>query len=386
MDDGDIPLSGPDISEDDIAAVTAVLRTPRLSLGPKLSEFEEAFARCVDIKHAVAVSSGTAALHLCIRALEIGEGDEVITTPFSFVASANCVLFERAKPVFVDILPGTLCLDPDQVAEAVTRRTKAILGVDVFGYLADWDALQKVAEKRDLVLIEDSCEALGSRRVEMPPLRQGYGGQAGTFADCATFAFYPNKQMTTGEGGMMTTDRDDVANTCRSLRNQGRNVQGGWLAHERLGYNYRLSDIQCALGLSQLRRLPSFIEKRKNVVHMYADALAPLAEYVQTPPEQPGVDVSWFVYVVRLQEEFSMEQRDTILDMLKKRGIGCQNYFPPIHLQPFYKESFGYDVGDFPITESIAGRTIALPFHNNLQESEVQRVAETLRESILRVT
>jgi perosamine synthetase len=369
-----IPLSAPDIDAADHAAVDAVLRSGMLSLGPKLSEFEEAFAAYIGVKHAVAVSSGTAALHLCVRALGIHEGDEVITTPFSFIASSNCILFEHAKPVFVDIDPVTLCIDPGRIEQAITKRTKAIIAVDVFGALADWHALRKIASKHNLALIEDSCESLGSKKGKQ---------MAGAFADCATFAFYPNKQMTTGEGGMLVTNRKDIADLAKAMRNQGRNVQGGWLAHEHLGYNYRLSDLQCALGLSQLRRLPTFIEKRASVAQMYAEALEPLGGYLDIPVTQQGVDISWFVYVVRLKETFSQEKRDAILAHLRLKGVGCQNYFPPIHLQPYYRKTFGYKPGDFPITESIANRTIALPFHNNLSKSQVSQVCSTLKEGIL---
>ncbi len=372
-----IPLSSPDITEADIEAVTQVLRSSALSLGPKLPEFEKAFAAYTGVKHAVAVSSGTAALHLCVRALGIGEGDEVITTPFSFIASSNCILFERATPVFIDIDPKTLCIDPAKVEKAVTKKTKAILAVDVFGDLADWEALSAIAKKHRLSLIEDSCESLGTKRGKR---------MAGSFADCATFAFYPNKQMTTGEGGVLVTDSSEIATLACALRNQGRNVQGGWLAHEHLGYNYRLSDLQCALGISQLHRLPAFIRHRAEVAQMYAEALAPFADDVQIPVMQKGNDVSWFVYVIRLAERFSQRQRDALLAYLRSRGVGCQNYFPPIHLQPYYTKTFGYKPGDFPVTESIAGRTVALPFHNHLTKSQVLEVCSALQEGILSLT
>lgn len=372
-----IPLSRPDVTEEDINAVTAVLRTPLLSLGPALPQFEKDIAEYVGVKHAVAVNSGTSALHLCVRALGIGEGDEVITTPFSFVASSNCLLFERAVPRFVDIEPQTMCINPLQVERAIGPKTKAILGVDIFGYLADWDALRAIAAKHHLMLIEDSCEVLGSRRGER---------MAGTFADCATFAFYPNKQMTTGEGGVLVTDRDDIARLARSMRNQGRGEGDAWLVHERLGYNYRLSDINCVLGSSQLKRLESFIQKRAQVVSWYREALTPLTDFLSAPAEQFGVRMSWFVFVAHLAEHFSEADRNELLVFLREKGIGCNNYFPPIHLQPFYQKKFGFRKGDFPVTEGIAARTIALPFYNNLSREHVQMVCDLLAKGFSRIS
>jgi perosamine synthetase len=366
-----IPLSSPSISEEDIRAVAEVLRTPRLALGPTLQEFEERIAAYVGAKHAVAVNSGTAALHLCVRALGIREGDEVITTPFSFVASANCMLYEKAVPVFVDIEPRALGIDPQRIEAAITPKTKAILAVDVFGYLADWSALQEIAKKHHLALIEDSCEALGTSRD---------GKMAGTFADCGTFAFYPNKQMTTGEGGMIVTDREDIANQARSERNQGRALDSGWLEHRTLGYNYRMSDINCALGVSQLKRLPEFIRKRRQIVEWYREELG-AEDAVLTPRQQEGVEISWFVYVIQLAEEYGQKERDTLLGHLRENDIGCSNYFPPIHLQPLYRAQ-GYKEGDFPVTESVAERTIALPFFTNLSRGEVARVCRILKDGL----
>ncbi|MBI2636156.1 DegT/DnrJ/EryC1/StrS family aminotransferase [Candidatus Peregrinibacteria bacterium] len=371
MSQSTIPLSSPDVSEEDIAAVTAVLRTPRLSLGPKIPEFEQAVAAFTGVKHAVAVSSGTAALHLCVRALGIGDGDEVITTPFSFVASANCMLFERAVPRFVDIEPETFCIDPANIEAAITPNTKAILGVDVFGQTADWNELERIAAKHHLALIEDSCEALGS----------SVGGrQAGAFGDCGTFAFYPNKQMTTGEGGMVVTDRDDIALAARMMRNQGRDPDSAWLEHKVLGYNYRLSDIAAALGISQLKRLPQFIEKRARVVSWYAEALSPLHEHVRTPLLHDGTDVSWFVYVVRLADRYSASDRDRLISLLRERGIGCNAYFPCIHLQPFYQKIYGHKRVEFPVAESVSDHTLALPFFTGMTEKQVAEVVSVLTE------
>ncbi|TSC57550.1 MAG: Glutamine--scyllo-inositol transaminase [Candidatus Peregrinibacteria bacterium Greene0416_62] len=370
-----IPLSSPDISEEDIAAVVAVLRTRHLSLGPQLPAFEKAMASYTGAKHAVAVSSGTSALHLCIRALGIGEGDEVITTPFSFVASANCMLFERAIPRFVDIEPRTFCIDPEQVERAITKKTKAILAVDVFGYLADWDALRAIAQKHGLALIEDSCEALGSVRKKR---------MAGTFGDCGTFAFYPNKQMTTGEGGMIVTDRDDIALQARMERNQGRDPGNGWLEHRTLGFNYRISDINCALGLSQMKRLPDFVKQRQQITEWYREELSPLAEHIAPAPNQEGVDISWFVYVAHMSPQHSEKDRDALLAHLRSSGIGCNNYFPPIHLQPLYKKQ-GCNKGDYPVTERIAERTVALPFSSHLSRAEVATVCRIVKDGILRL-
>ncbi len=365
-----IPLSRPDITELEIAYVTQVLKTPDLSLGPKLGEFEAAMAEFIGRKYAVAVNSGTSALHLIVRALGIKDGDEVITTPFSFVASANCLLFERAKPVFVDIDPVTLNIDVNRVEERITERTKAILAVDVFGYPADWGRLEDIAAKHELKLIEDSCEAMGA---------EYRGRKAGTFGEAAAFAFYPNKQMTTGEGGMVLTDSSEIADLCRSMRNQGRNDGSEWLEHKRLGYNYRLSDINCALGIAQLQRIEELLGKRESVARMYNFRLEDFPE-VRIPFSSPEAKRGWFVYVVVLEDRYSRDSRDTILKEMRRRGIGCGNYFPPIHLQPFYMEAFGFKKGDFPITEHVSERTIALPFYSRLTEPEVDFVVSNLKE------
>lgn len=364
-----VPLSQPDLINKEIDAVVSVLKTPRLSLGPKLQEFEEKVANYIGIKYAVAVNSGTSGLHLIIRALGIKESDEVITTPFSFIASANCILFERAKPIFVDIDPRTLNIDSKQIEEKIGDKTKAILAVDVFGQPAEWDRLQGIAEKYDLKLIEDSAEAIGA---------EYKGVKAGSFGDAGIFAFYPNKQITTGEGGVIVTSNEKIARFCRSMRNQGRTEGDGWLQHERLGYNYRISDINCALGIAQLERLDEILERREKVARIYNEKLKDL-EGVKIPYVAPQVRMSWFVYVVRLEDRYGQEDRDRVLRKLKKRGIGCSNYFPPIHLQPFYRKMFDYEEGDFPITERISKSTIALPFYNNLTEKEVDYVCEALK-------
>ncbi len=376
-----IPLSSPDLTDAEVACVSEVLRTRFLSLGPKLPEFEQAMAAYVGCKHAVAVNSGTSALHLIVRALGIGEGDEVITTPFSFVASANCVLYERARPVFVDIDPHSLNLDCDRLEAAITPRTKAILAVDVFGRPANWARLRALAEGYGLLLIEDSCEALGARY----RLPNGEWARAGGLAEAGAFAFCPNKQMTTGEGGIIVTDRDDVAALCRSMRNQGRDEGAGWLQHARLGYNYRLSDTNCALGLSQLSRIEEILAARRQVAAWYAEALSEVPG-VSPPAAGEGEEISWFVYVVQLHEGFDRAQRDGILLRLRSRGIGCSNYFSPIHLQPYFREEFGYQDGDFPVTEWVAARTIALPFFSHLTRKQVQAVARELGEAVAAVS
>lgn len=365
-----IHLSRPDITEKEIEAVCDVLRSPNLSLGPKLGEFERAFAEYIGTKRAVAVNSGTSGLFLCMTAMGIGPGDEVITTPFTFIASTNCIMMVGARPVFVDIDPENLNIDPAGIEAKISNKTKAILPVDVFGSPAGFEEVCQIARNHNLPVLEDSCEALGSEL---------NGKKVGMFGKMSVFAFYPNKQMTTGEGGMIMTDDDGLADMCMSLRNQGRGKGGGWLGHERLGYNFRLSDINCALGIAQLSRIEEIKAKRKKVARMYQEMLASEDKLI-VPSEPEGCDISWFVFVVRLTEEFTQKQRDRILKAMKDRGIQVSNYFPPVHLQPFMAERFGYKAGDFPITESVSQRTIALPFYNNLTKDEIALVCNTLGE------
>jgi len=361
-------LSRPDITEAEIDAVCEVLRSPNLSLGPKLPEFETAFAEYVGRKYAIAVNSGTSGLFLCAQAMGLGPGDEVITTPFTFIATVNFILMTGATPVFVDIDPVSLNLDPAKIEAKITAKTKAIVPVEVFGNPAGMDVVCRIAEKHGLRVIEDCCEALGSSLGEQ---------MAGTFGDAGVFAFYPNKQMTTGEGGMIVTDDERLAELCCSLRNQGRGRGGGWLAHERMGYNYRLSDINCALGLVQLSRMEEFIEKRAAVARTYAALLAG-EKRVKTPTEPADARMSWFVYVIRLDERYTMAQRNALIHKLLDCGIQVSNYFPPAHLQPFMVERFGYKTGDFPITDAVCERTMALPFHNNLTVDEARLVCGEL--------
>jgi perosamine synthetase len=366
-----IPLSRPDIGEAERVAVLEVLESGRLSLGPRVPEFEAALARRAGVAHAVATSSGSTALHLAVRALGLGPGDEVITTPFSFVASSNCLLFEGVRPTFVEVEPDTLNIDPARVRDAVSERTRAILAVDVFGHPADWPALRGLADERGVRLIEDAAEALGSRLGGRP---------AGSLGDMGIFGFYPNKQITTGEGGALVTNDAGIAELCASLRNHGRAADGDlWIEHKRLGFNYRLSDIACALGVAQLERLDEMMERRARVAAWYDQRLAGL-DALRRPGVRDGVQLSWFVYVVRLADEYRRADRDRIIDGLHGRGIGCRNYFPPIHLQPFYGERFGWAPGDFPVTEAAAERTIALPFFSGLSEAEVDEVVSSLRE------
>lgn len=365
-----IPLAAPDISADDRERVLAVLSGTALSLGPLLPAFEAAMAEAAGTRYAVAVNSGTSALHLCIKAAGIGEGDEVITTPFSFVASANCALYERAVPRLVDIDRETYNIDPALIPASINDRTRAILPVHVFGRPCDMNAITAIAGEHGLQVIEDSCEAIGATYE---------GRKVGGLGNSGCFAFYPNKQITTGEGGAIVTNDEEVARLCRSWRNQGRAEGGAWLQHERLGYNYRLSDINCALGLGQISRLDRILQRRKKVAAWYGQALEIVPEVI-TPLPDPRI--SWFVYVVRLQDEFSRDDRDSILASLRAQGIGCSNYFAPIHLQEYFREMFGYRRGDFPVTEHVADRTIALPFFNQLSQPEIEIVASALRRAI----
>lgn len=364
-----IPLSRPDISDAEQAAVREVLAGGRLSLGAQLEAFEAALAERAGTKHAVTTSSGTAALHLAVRALGLTAGDEVVTTPFSFIASANCLLFEGVRPVFVDVEQDTLNIDPALVRHVIGERTRAILGVDVFAHPADWDELRAIADQFGLLLIEDSAEALGSSYK---------GRRAGSLGDVGVFGFYPNKQITTGEGGALVTDSEGVARLCVSLRNHGRESDGDeWIEHKRLGYNYRLSELASALGLVQLERLEAIAERRAQVAAWYDDRLARI-DALRRPALRDDVDLSWFVYVVRLDDSYAREDRDRVIRELRRRGIGCRNYFPPIHLQPVYRQRFGYVAGDFPVTEAAAERTIALPFFSGMSEAEVEEVVEQL--------
>jgi perosamine synthetase len=384
MSDHEIPLSRPDITDLEIDMVTRVLRSGRLSLGPLQEVFEGQVAERAGCRHGVAVSSGTCGLHLVLQALGIGPGDEVVTTPFSFIASSNCILFVGAKPVFVDICPKSLNMDPAKLEAAITPRTKAILAVETFGTPTHMDAYAQIAARYEIPLIEDSCEALGTTYKGRP---------CGSFGRAGVFGFYPNKQITTGEGGMIVTDDERLADLCRSLRNQGRAVGGGaagaaptlpgspsvgaWLRHERLGYNYRMSEINAALGMAQMQRIDSILKRRQAVAQAYISRLMG-SRHVMVPTIDADTVMSWFVFVVRLETSYTAEERDRVIGGMRKHDVGAADYFPCIHLQPFYREKFGYAPGSFPIAESVSQRTIALPFFTTMPLKDVDLVCQTL--------
>jgi perosamine synthetase len=359
-------MSAPDLDASDEQAVLETLRSGVLGLGPRAEALERAAADVAGVAHGVAVSSGTGGLHLIVRALGIGAGDEVLVPSFSFAASANAFLYEGATPVFVDIEPETYNVDPHDLATRRTPSTRAAMIVDVFGQPADWPAIEQ--EVGDLAMIDDSCEAIGARLGER---------SAGGFGSAGCFAFYPNKQMTTGEGGVIVTDDGDLAQLCRSLRNQGRNAMGTWLEHERLGYNYRLDELSAALGVSQIARLDTFLAKRERVARMYTERLAGF-EWVRPPVVRDDVSMSWFVYVVTLAPDVD---RDATIEVLAAEGIPSRAYFSPLHLQPYIRELFDTREGMLPVTEDVARRTLALPFHNNLTEERVERVVAALGRS-----
>jgi perosamine synthetase len=363
-----VPLARPDIGDREVELVTQVLRSGTLAMGPFTARFEAGVASLAGRREGVACSSGTAGLHLGVRALEIGEGDEVITTPFSFVASANCLLYERAVPRFVDIEEDRLGLDPALLDQAATPRTRAVLPVHVFGRPCRIEAISAHAHDRGWALIEDACEGLGSMAAGRP---------LGSFGDVAVFAFYPNKQITTGEGGMVVTDDPGMAATMRSLRNQGRDEDGTWLRHVRLGYNYRLDEMSAAVGVAQLERLKELREGRARAVAAYERALGGL-DWLRLPHADADETVDWFVYVVRLHPEID---RDRLIGRLAALGVPSRPYFSPLHLQPFYRSSFGFRPGDFPVTERVAASTLALPFSSRLDDDVVRHVADALVEA-----
>lgn len=391
-----IPLARPLLGEPEERAVLEVLRSGQLSLGPRLGEFERAFAARVGAPHASAVSSGTAGLHLALRAVGVGEGDEVVTSPFSFVASANAALYEGARPVFADIDPVTLNLDPQAAAAAVSERTRALLPVHIFGYPADMPAFEELAAAHDLAIVEDACEALGAVHAASSP--EGDGIPVGGRGHPAVFGFYANKQLTTGEGGMVTVADGALKERIDSERNQGRAPDMGWLDHDRLGFNYRLSDIACALGIAQLARLDRMLADRARVAARYREALAPLvadglelpcpdgappagsgmlAKRASTGPAEGGVGDrrGWFVFVVQLPHGVD---RDETVRALGEAGIQSKPYLPAIHLMSFYRERFGHRPGEFPVCEDVAARSLALPFFPAMSEGQVARVADQL--------
>jgi perosamine synthetase len=364
-----VPLARPDIGARELELVTEVLSSDVLAMGSFAGRFERGIAALAHRSEAVACSSGTAGLHLGVRALGIGEGDEVITTPFSFVASANCLLYERAVPRFVDIEDDTLGLDPALVEQASTPRTRAVLPVHVFGRPCRINEITSLAQQHGWAVIEDACEALGSTLDGRP---------MGSFGDVAVFAFYPNKQITTGEGGVVVTDDARHAGTMRSLRNQGRDADGTWLRHVRLGYNYRLDEMSAAVGVAQLERLAEMRHGRARVVAAYARAFGD-RDWLRLPRAGDGEDVDWFVYVVRLDPAID---RDMLVGRLAALGVPSRPYFAPLHLQPFYRDTFGFRPGDFPVTERVAASTLALPFSSRLSDDDVAYVAHTLIEVV----
>lgn len=398
-----IPMSSPDLTDAERQAVINVINTPILSMGQQIPRFEQTFRDLTGAKHALAVNSGTAGLHLCVRAAGIGPGDLVITTPFSFVASSNALLFENAVPVFVDVDPKTGNIDPEQVADAarsiekylprnfdtrasvldnrnsnhesritnIESRLKAILPVDVFGQPAEMDAINAVARQHGLSVIEDSCEALGATYK---------GRQAGTLGDYGIFAFYPNKQITTGEGGVVITSDDKAADFMRALRNQGRAPGDTWLSHTYLGYNYRLDEMSAAMGAEQMKRLDELLSKREQVAGWYAERLSEIPG-VELPYIAPSTTrMSWFVYVIRLDAKVD---RAGFAKRLEARGVPVRPYFVPIHTQPYMVERFGWRDGDFPVTEDLGRRGLAVPFSGVMSEEQVEYVCQSIRAELM---
>lgn len=368
-----IKLASPDITQREIDAVVKVLKSGTLSLGPEILKFEKAFAKYVGRRHALAVSSGTAGLHLITHALGLKPGDEVITPSYSFAASVNSILYQGAKPVFVDIDPKTLNIDPKRIEAAITGRTKAILAVDVFGLPAGYKRIQAICKKHQLILIEDSCEALGARY---------QGRRAGSFGIASAFGFYPNKQITTGEGGMVLTDDDKLAEAMRSLRNQGRHSMGGWLAHHDLGYNYRMADINAALGRVQLSRISGILARRKKVAQNYQKLFTEHLPEFTVLKDFPGMTRSWFVFVALVPEELKGSGRDRLINHLQSKNIGCAHYFPALHLQPYLQKLLKHKRGDFPVTEDAADRSLAIPFHHKLTLKDQKRVVQAMEQFI----
>jgi perosamine synthetase len=389
-----VPMSAPDISQEEIDAVLEVLQSPNLSMGPKIEAFEAEIARIAGTQFAVGVNSGTAGLHLAVLLAGLGAGDLVVTTPFSFVASSNCLLYEGAIPVFVDVEEQTGNIQPGLVEQAVRtfqaggedaarllppslqskkraiKPIKAILPVDVFFQPPDFDPLIEIAHSHNILIIEDACEAIGSAYKTRP---------AGSLGDAGVFAFYPNKQMTTGEGGVLTTNRPDWAERARSLRNQGRNPGGMWLDHQRLGYNYRLDELSAALGAIQAKRLPDLMEKRSKVAAWYAERLEGVEQILLPRLAPTTTQASWFVFVIRIRPPAN---REAVIERLSRNGIPARKYFSPIHLQPYFVERFGYRKGDFPVTERLGEESLALPFSSIMTEDQVDTVCQVLLHAV----
>jgi perosamine synthetase len=362
-----IPLARPSLGAREEQLVLEALRSGRLALGPRLASFESAFATALGVSHVSAVSSGTGGLHLAIRAAGIEPGDDVVTTPFSFVASANCLLYEGARPVFCDIDPRTLNITPQAASDAVTERTTGVLPVHVFGYPADMAGFELLARDCGLWIVEDACEALGAAHADGTPV--------GARGNLSVFGFYPNKQITTGEGGAVVAPSAGLKERIDSERNQGRAPDLGWLDHDRLGFNYRLDDLSCALGIAQLEHLDEMLAARSRVAALYREGLAGI-EGVRLPCADEGGDRrGWFVYVVQLPADVD---RDAAVTAMRERGVDTKPYLPAIHLLAFYRERFGHEPGEFPVCEEVAARSLALPFYPELSDGEVERVVEAL--------
>ncbi len=363
-----IALSAPYLDGREEELVLDVLRSGRLSLGPTIDRFEELFGDAVGAPYAAAVSSGTAGLHLLCRLAGITPGDEVITSPYSFVASANCAIYEGATPVFADIDPRTLNLDPGAVEAAITPRTRAVVAVDIYGYPCELEQLQTICTRHGLALIDDACEALGAHYK---------GAPVGSHGVPAVFAFYPNKQITTGEGGIVTTHSEDEWRLLKSLRNQGRADGGGWLDHSRLGFNYRIDDVRAAIGIGQLEKLDRILAHRSSVAGRYTELLSGIEELELPLEDDADHTRSWFVYVVALPEG---TDRETVISGLEERGVQTARYLPCVHLQAYMRERYGFREGLCPIAEGLSARTLALPFHARLDEEDQTYVAVLLRE------
>lgn len=366
-----IPMSSPDIGDREVDLVSFVIRSGVLasgSGGPMLRRFERMIEDFVGAKHAIGVSSGTAGLHLALLAAGIRPGDEVITTPFSFIASTNCILYAAALPIFVDIHPTTFNIDSSLIEDAITPRTKAILPVHIFHQPCNMDTILAIAKEHSLAVIEDACEALGATYKN---------SQAGTLGDLGVYAFYPNKIITTGEGGMIVTDNDDYAALLRSLRNQGRDDSGTWLSHVRLGYNYRMDEMSAAIGLAQMEQLETLLAKREQVARWYTEKLGELSSITLPWTAQSTTRNSWWVYVIRLHPSVN---RRRVTESLSDLGIPTRPYFPPIHLQPYMLERFAYRSGMFPVTERVGASTLALPFSSIMSKQQVEFVCANLEE------
>src|SRR3989344_15018 len=361
------PLAKPFITKSEERLVLEVLRSGHLGLGAKYIEFEKKFARKIGTKYACSVSSGTAGLHLVMLAAGIGPGDEVITSPFSFIASSNSVLYVGAKPIFVDIDATTYNMDPAEIEKKITKKTKAILVVHIFGQSADMDPIIKIAQRYNLKIIEDACESVCAKYKSR---------NVGTFGESAVFAFYPNKQMTTGEGGMIVTNNERIYKLCASLRNQGRAENMNWLDHKYLGYNYRLDEMSAGMGIAQLTKLDFMIKKRREIARWYSEALTPYKNLISVPRIDPKNTHTWFVYVIEIKK--TGVSRDQVINNLIKKNISSKAYLPSIHLFSFYRKQFGYKKGNFPVSERVSKNSLALPFYIGLKKADIEQIVRAL--------